>query len=158
MCFEDDQGRCSQHMTGEKPTSLVAPLVVCPVGCAWVPAEGRQSSHRGGLQCQSRQPCIWFHGVYSRLRNRIGFRGFDHAESCPHIHTHRASASVMWKEECQALGGGTRRAGWGSHMCGETVGQGTVQPCTRSGLWSVRWGWGLGEVRVGWGGGWVCWH
>lgn len=130
VCFEDGQGRCSQHMTGEKPTSLVAS---CSMPSKAAP-ESQQRDGRavtGGLQCQSCQPCIWFHGVYSRLRDRICFRGLDHTESCPHIHTHRASASVMWKEERRALGSGAHRAwGWGSHTCGEAVGQGTVLgPC-----------------------------
>ena len=77
---------------GNKPTSLVASCST--PGEAAPESRLRESrAEAGSFQCQSRQPCFWFHGVYSRLRNRIGFSAFGHAESGPHIHTHRASAS-----------------------------------------------------------------
>ena len=64
-------------MTGEKPPSLVAS---CSMPSKAAPESQRRDGRAvtgAGLQCQSRQLCIWFHGVYFRLRNRICFRGFD---------------------------------------------------------------------------------
>lgn len=57
VCFEDGQGRCSQHMTGEKPTSLVAS---CSMPSKAAPESQRRDGRAvtGGLQCQSCQPCI----------------------------------------------------------------------------------------------------